>query len=143
MFRRHGFFRFLLIGFLIMGLFSMMRGTSYRSGWAQGFAAGQTANNTPDTPPTSEGAPPTSQAPTHYGPHGYWGGGIFSPFFWIIGAFFKFWFFLFFFGMLFKMFRFGRGHRWHKFSHKEWKHHHHGHTPPWYDDSGEEPIMKA
>ncbi len=140
MFRRHGFFRFLLIGFLLISVFSLMRGTSYRSGWAQGFAAGQTADDAPESTSSSEDVPPTNQAPYH-GRH--WGGGLFSPFFWIIAAFFKFWLFLFFFGMIFKLFRFGRGRRWHKHSHKEWQHHQHNYTPPWYDDSGEEPVMKA
>jgi hypothetical protein len=137
MFRRHGFFRFLLIGFLFISLFGLIRGLAYRSGWAQGFAAGQTAA---DAPPAGEGedAPPATQAP-HYGPR--WGGGLFSPFFWIVGGFFKFFLFLFLFGLIFKLFCFGRWRRRH--SHKEWKHHHRGHTPPWYDDSGEEPIMKA
>ena len=139
MFRRYGFFRFLLIGFLIVSFFSLIRGTSYRSGWAQGFAAGQTAD---DAPPTSEEAPSEAQAP-YYGHHRGWGGGFFSPFFWIIGAIFKFWLFLFFMGMIFKFLRCGRKRGWRKFSHKEWKHHQHGHTPPWYDDSGDEPVMKA
>ena len=137
MFRRHGFFRFLLIGFLFIGLFGLIRGASYRSGWRQGFVAGQTA----DDAPAGEDAPPASQAPTYHGPHWGRGGGIISPFFWIVGGFFKFALFLFLFGMIFKLFRFGRWRHGH--SHKEWKHHQHGHTPPWYDDSGEEPIMKA
>jgi hypothetical protein len=137
MFRRHGFFRFLLIGFLIISFFGLIRGASYRSGWAQGFAAGQTAD---DAPPADEDAPPPAQAPNR-GPHWGWGG-PFSPFFWIVGGFFKFFLFLFFFGLIFKLFRFGRWRHWHHHN-KEWKHHHHGHTPPWYDDSGEEPVMKA
>jgi hypothetical protein len=136
MFRRVGFFKFLLIGFLIISLFGLIRSTSYHSGWVRGFAAGQTAD---DTPPASEDAPPAAQTP-YSGSHWGWGGGPFSPFFWMIGGFFKFLLFLFLFGLIFKLFHFGR---WrHRHSHKEWKHHH-SHTPPWYDDSGEEPVMKA
>ena len=138
MFHRHGFFRFLLLGFLVLGFFSLIRGASYRSGWEQGFAAGQTVD---EAPPTGEDVPPAAQRPYH-GPRWGWGGGIVAPFFWIVGGFFKFFLFIFLFGMLFKLFRFGRWRRWHHHN-KEWKHHHHGHTPPWYDDSGEEPIMKA
>ena len=121
----------------MIGLFSLIRGASYRSGWEQGFAAGQTVD---EAPPTGEDVPPAASRPYH-GPRWGWGGGIVAPFFWIMGGFFKVFFFLFLFGMLFKLFRFGRWRRWHHHN-KEWKHHH-GHTPPWYDDSGEEPVMKA
>jgi hypothetical protein len=103
----------------------------------QGFAAGQAVDG---APAGEDGAPadaPAAQAPYYRGPH--WGhGGGFSPF-WIVGGFFKFALLLFFLGFLFKRFRFGRGHHWHHHR-QEWPK---GKTPPWYDDSGDEPIMKA
>ncbi len=146
--RRFGFFRFLLIGFLVMGLFSMMRNSAYRSGWMAGYENGQVA--TQAAAQTAEAGAETEadeavSAPQAT-PHRHYGGGFFSPFFWIIGGMIKFVFFFMFMGFLFKLSRFGRWKRWqghkHRF-HKEWSHHQGSHTPPWYDDSGDEPVMKA
>ena len=140
MFRRRGFFRFLLMGLVVMSLFGIMRNSAFQSGWTQGYYAGQ-SQTAPEAP--TENAAPAPQAP-EYGPHG-WGGGFFSPVFWIVGGVFKFFLFLFLFGCLVRLFRYGRCRHWHH--HKE--HHHHSkewkhwHNAPWFDDDGEEPIMKA
>ena len=143
MFRRHGFFRFLLMGFLFIGLFSAIRGASYRSAWMDGFAAGrQTAVTSAEDAPANEDALPAVQAPYYRGPHWGMGRHMGSLFFWVVGGFFRLIFFLFILALIFKLLRFARHHHWHHHN-KEWKHFHHGHTPPWYDDSGEEPIIKA
>ena len=71
----------------------------------------------------------------------------FSPFFGLVGGFFKFLLIFMLFGLFFKMigFWFWRK-RGHAGKHWRWHHGHHGRyggTPPWYDDEGEEPVMKA
>jgi hypothetical protein len=148
MFRSRGFFRFLLMGLLVMSLFGIMRNSAFQSGWTQGYYAGQSQTAPQAAAQTASESPADNAAPAPQAPYrGYhgWGGGFFSPVFWIVGGVFKFFLFLFLFGCLVRLFRYGRFRRWHhhKGHHhhsKEWKH---WHNAPWFDDDGEEPIMKA
>jgi hypothetical protein len=135
----------------------MFSSAAYRSGWSQGYVSGQTADG-----PAAENV---SQAPFSQG-IGFHGHGIFSLFWWGLAAFFKFWLFIFFIGLIFKFLFWGRRghHRGRPFGpwkgghwggwHGKWQGHHHegkhekghdykGQRPPWYDDSGGEPVMKA
>jgi hypothetical protein len=154
-FRR--FLGFALVVILLVGMCGFINSAAYRSGWSQGYVSGQTADG-----PTAENAP----GGTFNQGFGSRGPGFFSFFWWGLAAFFKFWLFLFFIGLIFKFLFWGRRghHRGRPFGpwkgghwggwHGKWQGHHHegkhekghdykGQRPPWYDDSGGEPVMKA
>jgi hypothetical protein len=129
-----------LVFVLLLGLFGLVGSSLYRSGWSEGFVAGQV------TAGGEDGAVPVAPGYGHYA-----GPGVgFSPFFGFAGGFLKFLFIFLLFGFFFKMigFWFWRK-RGHAGKHWRWGHGHHGHrgryggAPPWYDDEGEEPVMKA
>jgi hypothetical protein len=148
---RGRFFSFLLAMLLVVGLLGLAGSSIYRAGWTQGYftgkisdggEAGQTTVVTPDPAP--------GRAPVYgwgLSPGGSFFGAIVKVFLviFLIGMFFKF------IGLLFwrkRGYPGGRGgwgpdggcgphgdsRRWGK---------HYGHTPPWYDDKSEEPVMKA
>jgi hypothetical protein len=152
--------RFLGIALLLFGIFALfgvIRSSSYRAGLSEGYYLGQQQSNsseTADSPssPSADPNQPYSGPGYHYGrgPGFGWGyrwGWHGSPFFWILGALFKFWLFLLVIGLIGRFFFWGRhgrgpGGRW---GHGPWGHHHHRHGPSekYNDDYSDEPVMKA
>jgi hypothetical protein len=134
MFRR-GFFGAILALVLIIGLVGLVGNAVYRSGYADGYTAGQVADGAED----GDAVPPPGR-----GYDRYWGFGFF-PFLWFAGGFLKFILFLLFFGLIFKLLGFwfwrGRG-RGHGPGHWGW-HHGPGHPPYGKGGPADEPVMKA
>ena len=137
---RGRFVGFLLAVLLVAGLLSLAGSSIYRAGWTQGYfvgkisdggEAGRTAVVTPDSEPGR-----TPGYVHSFSPAGSFFGAIVKVLlvFFLIGMFFKF------IGLLF-----WHKHGWHG-GRGGWSWHgskHYGHTPPWYNDESEEPVMKA
>lgn len=127
------FFRFLFVGFLFLMLFGALRGGAYRSGFAQGYYAGQVETLAGQ----GESAVPVAPNPraSVYGPAYGDGWGYAGPL-GFVGGVFKFFFTLLLVGFVFKLLMFGRWRRWHgdgrhhhsdwKGPHGKWKHHRNG-----------------
>ena len=144
---RGRFLGLLLAMLLVVGLLALAGSSIYRAGWTQGYFVGKISDSgeagaTTVISPEAGTADPAPGRPPGYG-HGFSPAGSFFSgvvkffvFFIAIGMFFKF------IGLLMwrKGGHWGKHGRWHKHGH--WAKHH-GHTPPWYDDESEEPIMKA
>jgi hypothetical protein len=137
---------------LVVGLFGLARNSIYRSGWSDGYVAGQVSGSTEDGEGASGETAPVNPY-YRYGP--YWGPG--DGFFGLFGVILKFFLFFLFLGMIFKFIGFLFFWRKGGWGHSGWgprgrgmhKHWHHGHRdyndPPWYEagEDGEEPVMKA
>ncbi|MCI0393672.1 MAG: hypothetical protein L0332_05415 [Chloroflexi bacterium] len=126
-----------LLAFLVVALLSAAGASSYRTGWSQGYFAGQQSAGREE-----QAAPAVPSQPYEYGRpwgHGWgpdWG---FAPF-WLVGGFFKCLLFLLFLGLLGRLFFWGRWGWGRGHGHPHW----HGPKGPWSgDEPADEPIMKA
>lgn len=134
---------------LVVGLFGLASNSIYRSGWSEGYVAGQVSSSTEG----AEGAAAEAAPVNPYYRHGRYGGP--GGFFGLFGGILKFFLFFLFLGMIFKFVGFlffwrkgGWGSGWGPRGRGMHKHGHHGHrgyNPPWYEEGedGEEPVMKA
>lgn len=124
MFRR-GFLPLLLIVLLVFGLIGMGNSAAFRSGWSQGYYAGQRADGTGDAVESAPDRPYGYDGP-RFGP-----GFGFFPFFWGAGLFLKLFLFLLLFGLMARLFfRPWRRDGWHRGHHPREK-------PPWAYEGGE------
>ena len=82
-YRRGFFFRGFMLLLLFFGLFSVIRGSSYRTAWSDGYTAGLQAGA---AAVAGDGAAAPA-APVREYPHVGWG---FSPGLWLLGACFTF-----------------------------------------------------
>lgn len=152
MYRKGGFFRFVVVGFLLFMLFGAIRGGAYRSGFSQGYYAGQVEALTAQGDGVETAVPvnPYQRGPGHVHGHGF-------GFFGFFGGLFTFFIGLMLFGTLFKLMMFrrwrrggfgGRHGRHHKHGWKgprgpRGRHRRRGHRDSWHGDADDEPYEKS